>query len=617
MHILVVDDHKDSRDILRDFLEAKGWTVAEAVDGLQAWERLGEHRPDLIVSDVLMPRMDGLTLCQKVKTDARWADIPFLIYSATFVSEEDQRLALDLGAARFVVKPEDFGVLSRIIETLVGAGRSAGAGTAPGDREQQSLTERRTSALSSKLADKMAELEDYQRTLATLMANLPGMVYRCRNDAHWTMEFVSEGALSVTGFPPEALEFNRDISFAALIHPLDRELVHDAVCQAVADGRPYQAEYRLLKGNRQERWVWEQGRCVSAPGEEPGILEGFITDITESKRLRQERDLSEERLGQALDAAGVGLWDWDIQNNEIYYSDTWARMLGLSRRDLNNDLETWSSRVHPGDLPGAMLKVEACLNDPTLPYENIFRFRHRDGHYLWVMARGHVLADADGRPGRFIGTHTDITELTRAQASLHESELRVADALMQTIRAVSNTVEKRDPYTAGHQRRVADLAARIAERLGLDAERVMGIRLGGEIHDIGKISIPSEFLSRPGRLSDAEFQVIKTHAQAGADILEEIEFPWPIRDMVLQHHERMDGSGYPAGLQGEAICLEARILAVADVAEAMASHRPYRPGLGVESALAEIEQGRGVTYDAAVADACLALFRDAAFQFSD
>jgi PAS domain S-box-containing protein/putative nucleotidyltransferase with HDIG domain len=618
MHILVVDDHKDSRDILRDFLQSKGWQVDEAVDGLRALERIGERGPDLIVSDVLMPHMDGLTLCQKIKTDPRWADIPFVIYTATFVSEDDRRLALDLGAASFVVKPADFDDLLEIFQSFFVDGDAvADAGRAPAERDLPSLSQRSASALSTKLVDKLSELEDYRRTLATLMANLPGMAYRCRYDAQWTMEFVSEGAMAVTGFTPQALVGNHDIAFASLIHPDDRERVRDKVKQAVEDQKPYQMEYRLCRQDGQEGWVWEQGRCVSPPGQEPGILEGFITDISESKALRRQRDVSEERLRLALGGAGVGLWDWDMRSDGIHYSPTWAEMVGLQQQELGHDLETWSSRVHPDDLPAARQRVEACLADPTRPYESIFRFRHRDGRYLWVMARGNLLVDADGKPYRFIGTHTDITELKQTQESLRESRRKVADALMQTIRAVGNTIEKRDPYTAGHQRRVADLAAGMAERLGLDANRVTGIRMGGEIHDIGKISIPSEFLSRPGRLSDAEFEVIKTHSQAGADILQGIDLPWPIRDMVLQHHERLDGSGYPHGLQGQAICLEARILSVADVVEAMASHRPYRPGLGVQPALSEIERGRGGVYDAAVVDACLYLFREADYRFPD
>ncbi|MBI5782849.1 MAG: GAF domain-containing protein, partial [Gammaproteobacteria bacterium] len=202
---------------------------------------------------------------------------------------------------------------------------------------------------------------------------------------------------------------------------------------------------------------------------------------------------------------------------------------------------------------------------------------------------------------------------------LQEQHLRGAERLKQalvgTIQAVATTVEKRDPYTAGHQQRVAQLCVAIASELGLDPERIEGLRLGALIHDIGKIYVPAEILNRPGRLTAAEFEIIKSHPQVGYDIIKDVKFSWPIAEMILQHHERQDGSGYPHGLKGEAIVHEARILAVADVIEAMSSHRPYRPARGVEPALEEIRRNRGRHYDPEVVDACLRLFERGKFQF--
>ncbi len=193
--------------------------------------------------------------------------------------------------------------------------------------------------------------------------------------------------------------------------------------------------------------------------------------------------------------------------------------------------------------------------------------------------------------------------------------VQLQDSLEDTVRAIASIVEMRDPYTAGHQIRVADLAMAIAKQMGLPAEQIHGVHLAGVVHDLGKIKIPAEILSKPGRITDIEHSLIKTHSQAGYDILKGVDFPWPIAQMVLQHHERLDGSGYPQGLQGDAILLEARILSVADVVEAMSSHRPYRPGLGVEAALAEIIRQRGSHFEPAVVDACLALFREHGYSF--
>ncbi|MCC7311989.1 MAG: GAF domain-containing protein [Sulfuritalea sp.] len=202
-----------------------------------------------------------------------------------------------------------------------------------------------------------------------------------------------------------------------------------------------------------------------------------------------------------------------------------------------------------------------------------------------------------------------------AHAHVHHAEI-LQKSLEQSIQAIADTVESRDPYTAGHQRRVGGLAVAIAREMGLPEETIHGIRLAATIHDLGKIHIPAEILAKPGKLSDIEFMLIKTHPQAGYDILKDIDFPWPIADMVWQHHEKLDGSGYPQGLKGGQIRLESRIMTVADVVEAMSSHRPYRASLGIEVALKEIERGRGSAYDAAVADACLKLFREERFTFA-
>ncbi len=225
-----------------------------------------------------------------------------------------------------------------------------------------------------------------------------------------------------------------------------------------------------------------------------------------------------------------------------------------------------------------------------------------------LISRGFAIRDDEGRYVHSIHILEDITEKRRSAERLKET-------LTDTIRAIALTVEKRDPYTAGHQNKVAGLCVAIASELGLTPERIEGVRLGATIHDIGKVYIPAEILNRPGKLTDPEFEIIKTHPQVGYDIVKDVKFPWPVGEMILQHHERLDGSGYPKGLKGEASLLEARILAVADTVEAMSSHRPYRPALGPEKALAEIEQHRGTRYDAAVVDACLKLFRERGFRF--
>ncbi len=195
--------------------------------------------------------------------------------------------------------------------------------------------------------------------------------------------------------------------------------------------------------------------------------------------------------------------------------------------------------------------------------------------------------------------------------------IKLKKSLDGSIQMAASVTEMRDPYTSGHQQRVAKLATAIASEMGLSSEQVDGVHFGSLIHDVGKIAIPAEILSKPGRLTEIEFMLIKTHPEAGYGILNGIDFPWPVAQMILHHHERLDGSGYPSGLKGDEIILEAKILVVADVVEAMSSHRPYRPGLGIEAALEEIERGRGVHYDPHVVDVCVHLFHDKKFDFSD
>ncbi len=209
----------------------------------------------------------------------------------------------------------------------------------------------------------------------------------------------------------------------------------------------------------------------------------------------------------------------------------------------------------------------------------------------------------------------EIDRRQKAQQDLQASLGAYQKIIEGAVMAIAMTIEKRDPYTAGHQQRVASLCLAIGRELGLSAERLAGLHIASIIHDIGKISLPAEILSKPAQLNPFEISLIQGHAQAGYDILRSIEFPWPVAQIVLQHHERLNGSGYPRGLTADDILLEARIVGVADVVETMASHRPYRPSIGLDKALEEIEKGRGTLYDANAADACLSVIRGRRFDF--
>ncbi len=248
-------------------------------------------------------------------------------------------------------------------------------------------------------------------------------------------------------------------------------------------------------------------------------------------------------------------------------------------------------------------------------WEGEINNKKKDGTKFTSHVRIRALKNGKGEITSFLSTEQDTTEHNNIKNQLNESVGKLQNVLEETIHAIALTIEKRDLFTAGHQRRVAELASAIAKEMNLPEDKITGIYMAGLLHDIGKINIPAELLMKPSKLNKLEFELIKNHPQVAYDILKEIEFPWPLAKIALQHHERMNGSGYPNGLKSKDIILESRILAVADVVEAMSSARPYRPALGIEKALEEISSKKGLLYDTKVVNTCVNLFKERGFRF--
>ncbi|MBZ0157765.1 MAG: HD domain-containing protein [Alphaproteobacteria bacterium] len=306
-----------------------------------------------------------------------------------------------------------------------------------------------------------------------------------------------------------------------------------------------------------------------------------------------------------LDAIPLGIDIVDKDLNIIYLNETMARKVGRNAvgekcyRVYRDDQTRCSccplrNRLHASE--GNVVVTEKVMGG------RCYKITHRAIHFRGQEA--------------ILEVFEDITDIRRAESCLKQSFEKLQRALEGTVSALAATVETRDPYTAGHQQRVARLAHAVGKEMGFSFCQVNGIRVAGILHDLGKIYVPAEILSKPGRLTEAEFNLIKTHPQVGYEILKNIEFEWSVAEIVLQHHERMDGTGYPLGLAGEQILMEARIIAVADVVETIHSHRPYRPAVGIEKALEEIERNRVTKYDPDVVDACLRLFQKEGFVFS-
>jgi len=282
-----------------------------------------------------------------------------------------------------------------------------------------------------------------------------------------------------------------------------------------------------------------------------------------------------------------------------YISPAVTKITGYNVDEFHSDPDLWMKIIHPED----RVFLEKTFNEPDFfkqPME--MRLIGKGGESVWMEQIVVPLYDEEGNLIALDGIARDITERKRAAR-------KIEDLLNQVVMAFSSAMELRDPYTAGHQRRVTELALAIAQEMGLSGEQLKGLQVASLLHDIGKgLFVPAEILSKPGQLTVWEMALIKIHPQAGYEVLKKVDFPWPVAEIVHQHHERLDGSGYPQGLKDKDILLEAKIIAVADVVEAMSSHRPYRPSLGTEKALEEIEAQKGVLYDPQVVEACLRVF---------
>ena len=403
--ICIAEDSKSQAKVLCEILEGKGYAVVVAGNGLEGLYKVNEARPDLIISDVEMPQMDGYEFCRTVKSDREFRQIPFVIL--TLLSDvKDVVKGLEAGADYFITKPYDNDVLIATVESILNTQHNGNGATDP---------------------------------------------------------------------------VRVQVEYGGSVHHLDVE---------------------------------------------PQKIMNFFCS-TYDNLINQNHSLS-------------------LTKQEL--------------KRLNNHLEE--------------------------------KIREKT---------------------RFL--EDEISVRVKAENALKDSLVSMRKTLDGTVMALAKTIEMRDPYTAGHQRRVAQLSCAIGRRMGFQQDFIDGLEVMGFLHDIGKIVVPAEILSKPGALNEFEFNIIKAHAQAGYNILKGIEFPWPVGIATIQHHERLDGSGYPHGISGDTIIMEARILAVADVVEAMATHRPYRPSLGNEIALREIVDNSGTRYDPAVVEVCRALFEEKEFTF--
>ncbi|MEJ1296138.1 MAG: PAS domain S-box protein [Candidatus Sedimenticola sp. (ex Thyasira tokunagai)] len=593
--ILVVDDDPVLRESVAAYLEDSDFEVVQSTNGRDGLEVFTSQLPDLVLLDLRMPVMDGIDALPMM-VEAR-PDTPVIIVSG-MGTLDDAIEALRLGAWDFITKPvHDLAFLEHSVRRAL-------------ERAELIKENRRYSE----------HLEDEVNLRTEELAN--------RNDELEQSRRVIQQA---------ALDW--DDAFNAVQDPL---FIHDGQLRIVNANRAYFERAGLTHEEAVGRIYWELFPKLDGPI--PGCKEALVTkkaaksseitvssgevflsrsytilnpdssykhslhilqDITERKWAQEALRASEERYRLIFEQGGDSILLIDPRSGDILdFNEQAYKTLGYTK------VEFASLKVADFEENELQEEVQHHFDLILQTGGDVFVTRHRtkggDLRDVQVTARKIMLG---GNP-YIQAIFTDFTERKRAEEERRKGIERLHGVLVKTIQAIALTVEKRDPYTAGHQERVAELAAAIAGEMGLEDERVEGIRMGAMIHDIGKVYVPGEFLNRPGKLTEDEFSIIKSHAQVGYDIVKDIDFSWPVPLMILQHHERLDGSGYPNGLKGDEIILEARIMAVADVVEAISSHRPYRPGLGMDVALGEITDFRGSHYAPDVVDACLRLFNE-------
>jgi len=568
--ILIVEDERIVADDIKMSLERLGYVVSSiAFSGKEATKKAEELHPDLVLMDIVLKgEMTGIETAGIIHSRF---DIP-VVYLSAYADDKTLERAKITEPFGYILKPFE-------------------------DRDLHSTIE--MALYKHKMENRLKESEERHRSV---VENAHDVIYIITPNG---LQYVNPAFEKLAGFKKNEL-CNPEFNFWSIIHPDDLKLMKErekAKKKGVKETASF--EFRIISKDGGMKTVEANIVNIGKNGEVKEI--GILRDITDRKQAEEEIRKLSSAVEQSID--GITIVDLDLKLT--YVNNAFARMhgyspkemIGMKLKNLHNreQMEQFNKRITQIKKQGSWMGEIGYIRKDGTPFP------------AYISAT--LLKDVNGKSPGILAVARDITENKRVDQELKKSLKRLFTSFEETIKAISSALERRDPYTAGHQKRVTNLACAIAKEMGLSKEKINGLRMAGLIHDIGKIQVPTEILNKPGQLSDTEFNMIKMHPQVGYDILKTIEFPYPVAKIILQHHERMDGSGYPAGLSGEEILLEARILAAADVIEAMGSHRPYRPALGIGKALEAVAQNKGNLYDPEVVDACLKLFYEKGFKF--
>jgi PAS domain S-box-containing protein/putative nucleotidyltransferase with HDIG domain len=581
LRVLIVDDSEDdARLIIRKLRTGDYDPKWERVDTSKAMKEALEHEEwDVILCDYKMPSFNASAALKLVQE--KNIDIPFIIVSGA-IGEDAAVSAMKSGAHDYVMKDN----LAKLVVTINREIREANI------RQEKIKTEEML---------KMSR-ENFRHSLDD--SPLGARIVTVAGD----LIYANQEMLNIYGY--DSIEELKTT-------PREKRYTPESYAQyQIRKERRKKGE--LVPSNYEVSIVRKDGSIRNLEVFRKQVLwngetqfQALYNDITKRKQAEKNMRESEERYRLVVENAHESILI--TQNFRIVFANKAAsENTGYSVKTLKS--ADFAKFIHPDDVEMVSNYHLRRIKGEEIPSIYTFRIICRDGAIKWVELNATLIQWE--KKQATLNFLKDITESKLLDEERSEGYKRTKETLDATVNSIAMIVETRDPYTTGHQLRVSHLARDIATEMGLSTDQKEFIATAAIIHDIGKLSIPSEILSKPTKLTELEFELIKTHSQSGYNILKDIKFPWPVATVILQHHERMNGSGYPQKLKGEEILLESRIVALADVVEAISSHRPYRPTLGINFAIDEISKNRGTLYDERVVDACLKLLQNKNYTFN-
>lgn len=604
VRVLVVEDEMIVAEDLRRTLQQLGYEVSSIVATGEAVRRQVEiDQPDLILMDIgLKGSMDGIEAAQELNS----RHVVPIVYLTAYTDPETLKRAKLTNPFGYIIKPFEKRDLRTTIEMALHKHRMEKKVThlntvlrAIRNVNQLITTEKDTEKLIQGICQNLVDNRGYDNVWIAITNRVGRIVTTAEADIEHRhadgVQQIVNAALPVCverARSQQGVVVMSDVEACASCDFVSAFRGKHVLCVRLESN---QIIYGFMKAALPSGFIIDDDELALFQEVGNDVAFNLHTIRVEEERVRVEHELrnSETRLRKIINRTADGIIIVDRHGIVCFANPAAQAMFGLTEQELTGTV--FGAPVASEDTTEIKL-VRADTRPITAEM--------RTAEIQW-----------EGKPA-YLASLRDITDHKKIEQALQQSVEKSQRILQETVQALAIALEKRDPYTAGHSLRVAQLAEALAEELGLPEDQVRGAHIAAAIHDIGKIYVPAEILSKPRSLSDAEFNLIKSHSQIGFDILRDIEFPWPIAQTVLQHHERMDGSGYPQGLSDGQILLLAKILGVADVVEAMCSHRPYRPAPGLKRALEEITDNRGVFYSPEVVDACSSLFGREGFRFS-